>query len=397
MSNKILVINCGSSSLKFSVFDMSTQEELVSGIADRLCAAGSQLTFKQNGEKSTQDIGDADHAVALQAIMKGLETAGIKLEELIATGHRVVHGGEYFAESVLITQDVLDKIEACNHLAPLHNPANVLGIKTMMEMLPNQPQVAVFDTAFHQTIPQEAFTYPLPWKLYKEHGVRKYGFHGTSHRYVSAQGIEQLGLDPNNSGVIVAHLGNGCSATAVKNGQSIDTTMGLTPLEGLMMGTRSGDVDPSIHQYLADEMGMSLTEITNMLNKESGLLGISELSNDMRTLQEACEQGNEQAQLAVDVFCYRLAKQLGSLAVALGKVDALLFTGGIGENDRRTRKKVLNLLKVFNFNIDEDANQENGENSNGVITQKDSTIAAVIQTAEEWMIAKDTLELVDAK
>ncbi len=367
---------------------------MVSGIAERLGNPDASLTLKHDGDKLTSEIPEADHALALQAIMKGLESTGINLNELIATGHRVVHGGEFFAESVVVDDAILEKIEACNHLAPLHNPANVLGIKTMVKLFPNLPQIAVFDTAFHQTIPQQAFTYPLPWKLYKDHGVRKYGFHGTSHRYVSAQGIKQLGLDPENSGVVVAHLGNGCSATAVKNGKSVDTTMGMTPLEGLVMGTRSGDIDPSIHQYLADETGMSLTQITNMLNKESGLLGISETSNDMRTLQQAREEGNKQAELAIEVFCYRLAKQIGSLAVSVGQLDALLFTGGIGENDRYTRARVLELLKIFNFNLDETHNQNNGADNNGVITQANSTIAAVIETAEEWMIAKDTLALV---
>ena len=391
-ASTVLVINSGSSSLKFSLFNIATGEEIVTGLAERLGNEEAVLSWKFDGNRETKDIAQASHREALQAVMSVLHTHQL-LGELLAVGHRVVHGGEYFYESVLIDDVVLQKITACNRLAPLHNPAHVIGIEVMRELFPALPQVAVFDTAFHQSMPKEAYTYALPYELYEKYGVRRYGAHGTSHKYVSGEAVTRLGLDPNNHGIVTAHLGNGCSATAVHNGKSVDTTMGMTPLEGLMMGTRCGDIDPSLHEFLMSELNLSISDVTNMLNKKSGLLGVSGLSNDMRTLCEAAETGNERAQLAIDVFCYRLAKYICALPMPLGRLDALVFTGGIGENARIIRANVINHLNLLGFKLDAERNQSNGKTSHGVITEENSPIAIVINTAEEWVIAQDTARL----
>lgn len=385
----VLVINSGSSSLKFSLFDMHTGTEVIAGLAERLESAEAMLSWRNGGgDKHTLAIAHQDHEGALLAMYERLKPLGIPK----AVGHRVVHGGEAFSASVLIDDAVIDGIEQCASLAPLHNPANVLGIKAMQNLYPQVPQVAVFDTAFHQTLAEQAYLYAIPMSYYREHSVRRYGFHGTSHRYVASQAVEQLGLDPDNHGIITAHLGNGCSATAVRNGHSVDTTMGMTPLEGLVMGTRSGDVDPGLHEHLADRLHMSLAEITAMLNRKSGLLGLSGVSNDMRTLTEAADRGNTDAQRAIDVFCFRLARQIGALAASLERLDALVFTGGIGENACSIRAQVLARLPLFGFHCDTELNQRHGD-ERGVITRADSVPAVVIATREEWVIAHDAYQL----
>lgn len=386
----LLVINCGSSSVKFSLFS-SARKELVSGLAERLGSEEACLSIKDEGGKAQLSLPRAGHEEAIRALLEQLSERGA-LGTLAAVGHRVVHGGEYFDASVRIDEDVLDKITRCNHLAPLHNPANVLGIQLLRQFFPDLPQVATFDTAFHQTLPEHAFIYGLPYEYYEKFGVRRYGFHGTSHQFVSNEAVKRLQLDPNNHGVLCAHLGNGCSATAVRNGKSIDTSMGLTPLEGLVMGTRSGDVDPSVHQFLAAQLKVDLAEITSILNSKSGLLGISGVSNDMRTLCDEANRGHVRAELAINVFCYRLAKTLGALAIPLGRLDALVFTGGIGENAALIREKTLSYLSLLGFVVDAALNAKNGDVL-GVITGDKSPPAIVIATQEEWMIANDALNL----
>nr|WP_108124873.1 acetate kinase [Saccharospirillum mangrovi] len=385
----ILVINSGSSSVKFSLFGGHLfSDELLSGLAERLGTPEAVLTWQASAGKQRESLDGGDHSAALSAIAKRLEA---DYGAPFAIGHRVVHGGEAFTESVLIDAGVIAGIEACASLAPLHNPPALLGIRALQSLYPQVPQVAVFDTAFHQTLAPEAFLYAVPKDWYTNLGVRRYGFHGTSHRYVAGEAVQRLALDPNDHGVISAHLGNGCSATAVKNGRAVDTTMGLTPLEGLVMGTRSGDVDPGLHAYLADRLGWSLAQINDALNRQSGLLGLSGLSNDMRTLIEAADAGNADAELAIDVFCFRLARKIGGLAMSLSRLDALVFTGGIGENAAPIRSRVLAHLGVLGFECDEAANLKPGEHVR--ITRADSTAALVIPTREEFMIAQDTQRL----
>jgi acetate kinase len=384
----VLVINSGSSSLKFSIFDMRDGREAISGLAERLGAPEAALSWRSNGEKQKLAIPGQGHDGALREVHKLLEDIGTPA----AIGHRVVHGGEAFTDSVVINAQVIAGIERCASLAPLHNPANLLGIKVMQQLYPQVAQVAVFDTAFHQSLAPEAYLYPIPIRLYREQGVRRYGFHGTSHKYVAGEAVKRLGLDSANHGLITAHLGNGCSATAVRDGHSVDTTMGMTPLEGLVMGTRSGDVDPGLHEYLAGRLGLTLAEITAMLNRESGLLGLSGLSNDMRTLTEAAGAGNVDAQRAIDVFCFRLARQIGALAASLNRLDALVFTGGIGENASAVRAQVLAHLPLFGFACDPELNRRHGDEQ-GCITTAASTPALVVPTREEWMIAHDAYRL----
>ncbi|WP_028669700.1 acetate/propionate family kinase [Saccharospirillum impatiens] len=388
----VLVINSGSSSLKFSLFDMTDGHERLSGFVDRLNTLNAELTWHLDGKKHTRPLPGHGHSGALQAVNDIVIQLALN-EPLTGIGHRVVHGGETFTDSVAITDVTLRGIEACSNLAPLHNPANVLGIQVMQALYPSVPQVAVFDTAFHQSLDPEAFLYAVPMALYREHGVRRYGFHGTSHQYVAQQAVRQLGLDPESHAIISAHLGNGCSATAISDGFSIDTTMGMTPLEGLVMGTRSGDIDPGLHEYLSEQLGWSIADVTLMLNRDSGLRGLSELSNDMRTLTEAADRGHRQAQQAIDVFCFRLARQIGGLAASLGRLDALVFTGGIGENAANIRANVLQRLSIFGFKLDDELNQAQGDEF-GRISAGQGPIAAVIPTREEWMIAQDTLRLV---
>ena len=391
--DSVLVINCGSSSLKFAVINPKTEEENINGIAERLVGNEASITWKINGEKKTLELGAAGHEGAIEALV-GILRDNDLISSIAAIGHRVVHGGEKFTQSTLITDEVLSGIESCIPLAPLHNPAHVLGIRACMKYFPELKQSAVFDTAFHQTMPEENFLYAVPYSLYKEHGLRRYGMHGTSYRYISLTAHSQLELDKNDSNILVAHLGNGASACAIKNGESVDTTMGLTPLEGLVMGTRSGDIDPNVFSFLKEQCGYTLEQTTELLNKKSGMLGLSGLDNDCRVLEQAAAEGNKQAQLTLDIFCNVLAKKLAGFASELGRIDALVFTGGIGENSSTLRKNVLNRLSIFGFDIDEQANEETFRGKSGVITKEGSTIATVIATNEELMIARDTATLI---
>jgi len=390
----VLVLNCGSSSAKFAVINTSGQE-LISGIAQRLGSAHASLDWKINGQKQTKDLHRADHDLALRAVVELLKENKLA-DDLAGIGHRVVHGGSKFSGSRSLTPEVIEKIKECIPLGPLHNPPNLLGIQISQELFPHLPQVGVFDTAFHQTMPQSAYLYAVPWEWYEQHEIRRYGFHGTSHRFVSEQTIKMLKLDPNDSGVITAHLGNGCSCAAVKNGKSVDTTMGLTPLEGVVMGTRSGSIDPAIIAHMARALDKSAEDITDILNKRSGLLGVSGLSNDMRTLHEAAVAGNERAALAIDMFCYRVAKAIAALAVSTGRVDAIVFTGGIGENATFVRAKVVEGLKFMGLTLDPAANLKHGKETGGRITHETKPQAVVVPTNEELMIALDTSEIISS-
>lgn len=391
----ILVINCGSSSIKFAVINPVDQHSPIQGLAERLNSEQAALTIETADDKTTLDLEkNSGHDRALKAVIEQLKQQGL-LDSLKAVGHRVVHGGEAFSESMIIEDSNIETLKSLNHLAPLHNPVNILGIETLQALLPSLPQVAVFDTAFHQTLPEAAYLYALPYELYKNDGVRRYGFHGTSYRYVSQAASQRLGKSSDDCHLLIAHLGNGCSACAVSGGKSVDTSMGLTPLEGLAMGTRCGDVDPGLIEFLANRHNLKLEEVMNILNKQSGLLGISGSSNDMRSIQQAAEQGDERATLAIEVFAFKVARYLGALAVSLPRIDALVFTGGIGENDRLSRCLILEHLKVLGFELDGEKNQNNGGES-GIISKDGSTTTLVIPTNEELMIAMDSSKLVQS-
>jgi len=366
--------------------------ELVSGIAQRLGSPQATLDFKAEGHKESRLLHGASHEQALRAVVALLEELGAA-EQIAGIGHRVVHGGAKFSGSMPITPAVVAKIEECIPLGPLHNPANLLGIQIAQELFPGLPQVAVFDTAFHQTMPPRAYLYAVPYEWFTKHEVRRYGFHGTSHRYVSQQAVKQLGLDPEDHAIVTCHLGNGCSLAAVRNGQSMDTTMGLTPVDGVVMGTRSGSIDPSIIAHMKKELSCSADKVMDALNKNSGLLGISGLSNDMRTLQEAAASGHQRAALAIEKFCYSVAKAAAGMIVSLGRVDALVFTGGIGENAVDVRARIVDLLGFAGFALDAHANAFHGKALRGRITRSTSPMAAVVATNEELMIAKDTAEI----
>lgn len=389
----VLVLNCGSSSIKFAVIEPAAGITFISGLAERINTPEAVMQWQLNGLKQQRPIPEADYQAALAIIIEILHEHDLDTH-LVGVGHRVVHGGEKFAESTFLTTEVVAQIEACCALAPLHNPSNLAGIRAAQKAFLNLPQVAVFDTAFHQTMPRHAYLYALPQDYYRRYAVRRYGFHGISYRYVAQQAIARLDLAQDDNALLIAHLGNGCSAAAIHNNHSIDTTMGMTPLEGLIMGTRSGDVDPGLHAYLAAESRLTLEQITNMLNKQSGLLGISGLSMDMRTLQDAADKGNPDAQLAIQMFCYRLAKALGALATALPRLDALVFTGGIGENSALIRQKVLERLAILGFTINSSANVQHGRENNGIISAPGSTRALVIATNEELMIAQDVARII---
>ncbi|MCO7188451.1 MULTISPECIES: acetate kinase [unclassified Pseudoalteromonas] len=393
-SSHVLVLNCGSSSLKFAIIDPNTAQEHLSGLAERLGESDPQIKYKHEGQKHvvTLNTGDA-HQVAIDKLVELVKSLGLD-KELVAVGHRVVHGGEHFTHSALIDDTVRQAIVKTADLAPLHNPANLLGIDAATQAFSHLPQVAVFDTAFHQSMAPTAYLYALPYELYKSHGLRRYGFHGTSHYFVSTQAIKALDLEQKSSRIITAHLGNGCSVCAIKDGKSVDTSMGLTPLEGLIMGTRSGDIDPGLFSYLVNQLAYSVEQVDTLLNKQSGLLGISELSNDCRTIEEAAADGHPQATLALDMFCYRLAKQIASFAVPLGGVDALVFTGGIGENSDVIRAKVVEQLGFLGMEIDAQANLDARFGKEGEITRAGAaTKAWVIPTNEEWVIAHDAAQL----
>ncbi|MCL1113689.1 MULTISPECIES: acetate kinase [Shewanella] len=400
MSDKlVLVLNCGSSSLKFAIIDAQSGDEQISGLAECFGLEDSRIKWKFNGGKNEAKLGAfTAHREAVEFIVnKILATQPQLAAQIKAIGHRIVHGGEKFTRSVVITPEVIQGIEDCASLAPLHNPAHLIGIRAAIASFPDLPQVAVFDTAFHQSMPEKAYVYALPYKLYREHGIRRYGMHGTSHLFVSREAAKVLGKDIKDTNVICAHLGNGASVTAIKGGKSVDTSMGLTPLEGLVMGTRCGDLDPSIIFHLVKQLGYTLDEVNNLLNKQSGLLGISELTNDCRGIEEGYQDGHKGATLALDIFCYRLAKYIASYTVPLGRLDAIIFTGGIGENSDLIREKVLNLLEIFNFNVDDTLNKAARFGQQGIITKAGSTVAMVIPTNEEWVIAEDAIKLITAK
>ncbi|OHX15039.1 acetate kinase [Chromobacterium sphagni] len=393
MNSSILVINCGSSSLKFALIDSQNHQACLTGLAEKLGLADAYISFKFNGAKDTLALQEGNHSGAMHAILEKLQQLSL-LDSVKAIGHRVVHGGEVFKESALITDEVIAEIERCAKLAPLHNPAHLLGIRTAIEQFPGLPQTVVFDTSFHQTMPRKAYLYAVPMSLYREHNVRRYGFHGTSYRYVAAEAAKMLGKPLEETAMVCAHLGNGASATAILGGKGVDTTMGLTPLEGLVMGTRSGDIDGNIFSYLASELGLDINGVTDLLNKKSGLLGLSELSNDCRELEEAAQNGHQGAIVALEVFAYRLAKHIAALTVALGRLDALLFTGGIGENSSFLREAVIKQLGFLGLKLDDDANRACIRGNAGRITTADSVPALVINTDEELMIAQDTARLV---
>ncbi|UOP04946.2 acetate kinase [Conchiformibius kuhniae] len=395
MSDKlILVLNCGSSSLKGAVLDSASGEVLLSCLAEKLNLSDAFITFKINGEKEQVSLAaQPNHTGAVGALLAELQKHGLD-SRIGAVGHRVVSGGEAYSESVLIDEQVLAAVEKCIPLAPLHNPANLLGIRAAQDIFKGLPNVAVFDTAFHQTMPAHAYTYAIPRRFYRDFSLRRYGFHGTSYRFVADEAARFLGKDKNSLRMVIAHLGNGASVAAIKNGESQDTSMGLTPLEGLVMGTRSGDLDPSVFSFLADNTGLGIQEITDLLNKQSGLLGISELSNDCRTIEEEAAKGHEGALLALEIFAYRLAKYVASMAVAAGGLDALVFTGGIGENSALVRAKVVGYCEFLGLKLNEEKNLAARFGNAGVITEDTGgAVAVVIPTNEELMIAQDTARL----
>ncbi|HEX3132671.1 MAG TPA: acetate kinase [Planctomycetota bacterium] len=386
----ILVINAGSSSLKVAVIDPATGVRRLSALAERLGGDGATLTV---GKTAAKPLNDGSAVGALHALVPHLSRTDLKLH---GVGHRVVHGGERFTAATLIDDSVVSGISDCARLAPLHNPANLAGIAAARTALPLLPQVAVFDTAFHQSMPAVAWRYAVPEAWYREHGVRRYGFHGTSHRFVAARAAELLGRPLSELKLVTAHLGNGCSACAIDGGRSVDTTMGLTPLEGLVMGTRSGDLDPGILAHIAAATGQDIAALTKVLNRDSGLLGLSGLSNDLRTVQEAAARGHAGAELALAVFCYRLAKSIAALTVALGRLDALVFTGGIGEHSAQVRTRTLARLGFLGLVEDPAANAAHGP-EHGRITRKGNALALVVPTDEELLIARDTADLIAAR
>lgn len=395
----VLVINCGSSSLKFQLIDSESEECLAKGLCERIGIDGSMITYApQGGDKEKTTTPMPDHTEAIRLVLEALtnpKTGVVKsLDEIGAVGHRVVHGGEKFAESVIITDEVMKAIEECNDLAPLHNPANLIGINACKKLMPSTPMVAVFDTAFHQTMPEEAYMYGLPYEYYKKYKIRRYGFHGTSHSYVSKRAAEVLGKKYEDLKIIVCHLGNGASVSAVKNGRCVDTSMGLTPLQGLIMGTRSGDIDPAIMEFIAHKENKNIDEIMNILNKKSGVLGLSDnLSSDFRDLEAGYHEGNENAIRTMKTFCYNVAKYVGAYVAAMNGVDVICFTAGVGENGSMVRNMVCEYLGYLGIKIDQEANSKRGEDI--AITTPDSrTTVMVIPTNEELAIARETVALV---
>ena len=399
---KVLVLNCGSSSIKYKLYDMNGQKELASGGIEKIGLPDSFLKFTlSDGSKQviTQEI--KEHTAGIELILKTLTDAkyGVikSLDQIDAVGHRVVHGGDKFCSSVVINQEVIDKIEECVDLAPLHNPANLKGIFAIQKILPKVPQVAVFDTSFHQTMPPYAYIYALPHDYYEKYGVRRYGFHGTSHRYVAKRGCEFLGLDLENSRIITAHIGNGGSITAIKNGKSIDTSMGMTPVEGLMMGSRSGNIDLGVLTYLMDKENLSTRQINDIINKKSGLVGVSGVSSDMRDIENAIEQGNERARLAMDMYFYYILKYVSGYIAVLGGVDAIIFTGGVGENQPIMRKYVCDSLAFLDVDFNNELNDRIKGRETELTFPNSKVRVAVIPTNEELAIAIDTEELVEGK
>ncbi|WP_416334462.1 acetate/propionate family kinase [Anaerococcus sp. DFU013_CI05] len=394
---KILVINCGSSSLKYQLFNMENEEVMVKGLVERIGIEGSRLVQKNNGDEFVIEEAMENHTQAVSHVFDALVDSenGVinSLDEIDAVGHRFVHGGEKMTKSALITDEVKDAINEAAKFAPLHNPANLMGLKACEELLPNVPNVAVFDTAFHQTMPAKTYLYGIDYKYYEEDAIRKYGFHGTSHNYITNRAADLLGKSVEETNIISAHLGNGSSITAVKEGKSFDTSMGLTPLEGLVMGTRSGDLDPAVVTYIEQKDGVSAEDMSNILNKESGVLGVSGVSSDFRDLEDAAKNGNERAQYALDMFTTRTKRYIAGYMAEIEKVDAIVFTGGIGENSIEMREEILKGFEQFGIKIDPEANNIRG--GEHVISTEDSKVKVmVIATNEELMIARDTQDLV---
>lgn len=395
----VLVINCGSSSLKYQLINSESEEVLAKGLCERIGINGSAITHQPaGGEKVTTEVEMKNHTQAVQYVIEKLtdKEVGVitSLDEIDAVGHRVVHGGEKFASSVVITDEIVKAIEECNDLAPLHNPANLIGINSCKEIMPNVPMVAVFDTAFHQTMPKKAFLYGLPYEYYDKYKVRRYGFHGTSHDFVSNRAAEILGKKREDLNIVVCHLGNGASVSAVKEGKSVDTSMGLTPLEGLIMGTRSGDMDPAIITYLSEKENISAKDVIDICNKKSGMLGLSNgVSSDFRDLAAAEESGNEYAKDALETYAYRVAKYIGSYAIGMQGLDVVVFTAGVGENNISLRAKICQYLSIFDTKIDDAKNNVRGEEA--IVSTEDSKVKVmVIPTNEELAIARETVALV---
>ena len=395
----ILVINCGSSSLKFQLIDSETEKCIAKGLCERIGIEGSRITYTSDGGEKEQTVTPMpDHTEAIRLVLEALtnpKTGVVKsLDEIGAVGHRIVHGGEKFAASTIITDEVMKAIEECNDLAPLHNPANLIGINACKKLMPTTPMVAVFDTAFHQTMPEEAYMYGLPYEYYEKYKIRRYGFHGTSHSYVSKKAAEVLGKKYEDLKIIVCHLGNGASVSAVKNGKCVDTSMGLTPLEGLIMGTRSGDIDPAIMEFIAHKEGKNIDEIMTVLNKKSGVYGLSNnLSSDFRDLEAGYNNGDAHCIRTMNTYCYRVAKYIGSYVAAMNGVDVICFTAGIGENAPLVRSLVCEHLGFLGVSIDEEANHKRGEEI-AISTPDSKTTVMVIPTNEELAIARETVSLV---
>jgi acetate kinase len=394
-SNCVLVLNCGSSSLKFSIIDILTQHVKITGLAEKLTTTDASITFKFADKKQQQALSSPfDHKNAIAALVKVLHEQHLA-EKVSAIGHRVVHGGEKFSAPTLITNEVKQTITELAKLAPLHNPANLVGINAAEQCFENVPQVAIFDTAFHQTMPKQSFLYGIPYEMYQQHAIRKYGFHGTSHYFVAAEVAKQLNKPLQACNFITAHLGNGCSVTAIKNGESVDSSMGFTPLEGVMMGTRSGSIDPGIIFHLISQLNYSAEEVNQILNKKSGLLGVSQLSNDCRELENAMNEGNEQAKTALQIFCYQIAKSIAALTCGLTQLDAVIFTGGIGENSSFVRAEIAAHLSLLNIRINDEKNTEKVRGEQGNIAIEHSIPCWVMPTNEEWVIAEQTFQLIN--
>lgn len=395
---KILIINCGSSSLKYKLIDMANEKDIIEGIVEGIGLDQSRLVQKNElREKYILEKEIKDHKEAIDIVLNTLVDPKVgvieSIDEITAVGHRVVHGGERYSSSIIINEEVIKYLEECSKLAPLHNPANIIGIRACQSLMPNKEMVAVFDTAFHGTLPEKAYIYAIDYALYKEHKIRKYGFHGTSHKYVSHKVAEAMGKDIKDLKIITCHLGNGASISAIKGGQCIDTTMGFTPLAGIPMGTRSGNIDPSIIPFLVEECGYTIEEVSESLNKKSGVLGISGVSSDFRDIEDAASKGDKRAQLALDIFHYRIRAEIGSFIVNMGGVDVIVFTAGVGENSPETREECLKDLEFLGLTLDREKNKVRGKLTE--ISQADSKIKAyVVPTNEELMIAKETVELI---
>ncbi|EPB8167208.1 acetate kinase [Clostridium perfringens] len=395
---KILIINCGSSSLKYKLIDMANEKDIIEGIVERIGLDQSRLVQKNElREKYILEKEIKDHKEAIDIVLNTLVDSKVgvieSIDEITAVGHRVVHGGERYSSSIIINEEVIKYLEECSKLAPLHNPANIIGIRACQSLMPNKEMVAVFDTAFHGTLPEKAYIYAIDYALYKDHKIRKYGFHGTSHKYVSHKVAETMGKDIKDLKIITCHLGNGASISAIKGGECIDTTMGFTPLAGIPMGTRSGNIDPSIIPFLVQECGYTIEEVSESLNKKSGVLGISGVSSDFRDIEDAASNGDKRAQLALDIFHYRIRAEIGSFIVNMGGADVIVFTAGVGENSPETREECLKDLEFLGLTLDKEKNKVRGKLAE--ISQADSKIKAyVVPTNEELMIAKETVELI---